>query len=101
MAFPRYTSVTQAYSNNHNLPPHDAVLLVGGTAADSAIYTFSNEAVRGGNGKVMVPQPNNTYGVTGPTLTITASAAGDDQMLPIQIKGTGAIDGHEVFLLKQ
>jgi hypothetical protein len=100
--YERYATVTLATAATHTLIPHDGVLLIPkANNADTVLYTFAEGAPRGMNGNVM-RHPAGPSGATGPALTIKSDAdanATPPTILPIQIKGTEALAGHNVYLL--
>jgi|TARA_E500000318_G_scaffold23903_1_gene24181 hypothetical protein len=97
--YERYTSAKAVSASQQNIEPHDAVLLTYKANGATQLFMYDQVAVKGANGRVMASHYSNE-GKTGPMITIDA-VAGDlaQQILPIQIKSTGTLTGHEVHIL--
>jgi len=97
--YERYTASKSIAAGTQNIEPHDAVLLTFKAAGATQLIPYSSEARRGTNGRVVAGQFGNG-GYTGDTITIDGVANDQAQMiLPIQIKSTGTLTGHEVHIL--
>jgi len=100
--YERYTTATAVSADTHNIPPHDAVLLAGTTAGGlTELIMFAEGTPRGKNGRVMNPNLDGSYGGTGPLVVFHGAANGDHQILPMQVKGSGNLGGHNVYLLSR
>ena len=97
--YERYTGAKAVSANEHNIEPHDAVLLTFKAAGATQLFTYDRDTVKGANGRVMASQYSNE-GKTGPMLTIDSNTSDlAQQILPIQIKSVGTLTGHEVHIL--
>ena len=97
--YERYTASKSIAAGTQNIEPHDAVLLTYKAPGATQLIPYSGEARRGTNGRV-VPNQYGNEGFTGDTITIDGVANDQAQMiLPIQIKSTGTLTGHEVHIL--
>lgn len=97
--YERYTASKSIAAGTQNIEPHDAVLLTHKGTGATQLIPYSGEARRGTNGRV-VPNQFGNEGYTGDTITIDAISGDAAQMiLPIQIKSTGTLTGHEVHIL--
>ena len=97
--YERYTGAKAVSASQQNIEPHDAVLLTYKAAGATQLFMYEQNAVKGANGRVMASHYSNE-GKTGPMITIDAISGDAAQMiLPIQIKSTGTLTGHEVHIL--
>ena len=102
--YERYTSAKTIAASTSDIEAHDAVLLTFKSDGATQLITYNDTAVRGTNGRVIpgVAGDYDNTGKTGATITIDGKTGDQAQMiLPIQIKSTGTLGGHEVHILKK
>ena len=106
-----YRKSFQINPKNHNVPPHDAILLTSdsvsagvGASYSASVYMFGESVQYGANGKPR-PGTDNYAAPTGDNILLRGTKSGEagfapQQIFPIQIKGVEGVTGCNLYALR-
>ncbi|MBC8442816.1 MAG: hypothetical protein H8D80_01360 [Proteobacteria bacterium] len=85
----RYTKTFSISANTHNIPAHDAIMIVvthPNSEGSVEVHTYDKATKLGSNGR-----PYGTDGVTGESIILYAQKGDSPSILPIQVKSISGI----------